>query len=265
MRFNPFEQTPHLAFLTVIILLFLTQGCQSDLTVTSTQEPPSSALTEEMITVAKVTIQDDGTLLTRQIHLYPDIEEDDYENEECDEDGIYQALDMDWDDGDLGGFRAQVDAIARDKESFVVFEGLKVVLEMEWVTEDDADLDEQFDGTDGAPLEICDLTPKTWIDVLGFTEEDGTFRAIHIREADAADLTIFGRLRDLEDDRFTLLGFPIKFNSDAEIEVETLDDCYHDEGDDNDEGHQDSENKEAAVVMSGGMFRPSQIDSESIS
>ncbi|MCP4677264.1 MAG: hypothetical protein GY854_17470 [Deltaproteobacteria bacterium] len=231
MTYSTKNTAPRLVVVAAATLICSLQGCPSELTVTSTQDGPADILTEGIIVEAMVFIDNHGTLRATEVRLFGENEENDADTiwgcENYDED---ETDDEDRDEHDWGGFTTRVDAIASDHESFVVFGGLKVVLEVEDHSEAGGDDDwdctdeEDWDGEPGG-LNICYLEPLMWIDVRGFTEDDKTFRATTIETADVEKKAILGKLQKLEDEHFTLLGLPIKFNNDTEIKHTDADFC----------------------------------------
>ncbi len=230
MTYSAMNAAQRLVVVASAVFVCSLQGCPGELTAISTWHEPTDILAEGAIAEAVVVIDDQEQLHASEVVLFEEDGEDGEDDNgtaigECESDGE-SGGERDW-----GGFTTLVDAIASDRESFVVFGGLKVVLEVEHDYEeggDDNDWDCEDEETgDGEPdgLRICDLEPQMWVEVFGFTEDDETFRATTIETADAEEATILGTLQNLEDDSFALLGLPISFDDDTEIDHTDADIC----------------------------------------
>ena len=144
--------------------------------------------------------------------------EDDDQGE--DQEGDHQDDDGDDDDeGDKEKFEAQVDSVAADFSSFVVFGDLVVMMEPDdgdqaQDTENDNEDDEADD------LEIPSLTAGLWIEVKGaYDPVAGILYAeeIKARSDGETDASIETLIDSVGDGSFTMLGLTITFDANTEI------------------------------------------------
>ena len=146
-------------------------------------------------------------------------QEGDHQDDDQDDDDDDDEGDDDDDEGDKEKFEAQVDSVAADFSSFVVFGDLVVMME----TDDgdqaqDAENDSENDEADD--LEIPALTVGLWIEAKGaFDPVAGIFYAeeIKARTDGETDAGIESLIDTVGDGSFTMLGLTITFDANTEI------------------------------------------------